>query len=99
MPGTTAQLAVQAALLQGAGTPLKAQPGALTDYGLPSWARATQEALTDGRQSANGVGPVTGPVYAAAQRLTDLPPASLHAWLAAHLTAVRAGQITLAQLP
>ncbi len=98
-PGTTAQLAVQAALLQGAGTPLKAQPGALTDYGLPSWARATQEALTDGRKSANGVGPVARPVYAAAQRLTDLPPASLHAWLAAHLTAVRAGQITLAQLP
>jgi hypothetical protein len=98
-PGTTAQLVVQAALLQGAGTPLGAQPGELTDYGLPSWARATQEALTGGRQSANGAGPVTGPVYTAAKRLTDLPPIGLHAWLAAHLTAVRAGQITLAQLP
>ena len=39
------------------------------------------------------------PGYAAAQRFAALPAATRHAWLARHLTALRAGQITLAQLP
>jgi hypothetical protein len=35
----------------------------------------------------------------AAHRFAGMPAAARHAWLAAHLTALRAGQITLAQLP
>ena len=87
--GTPAQQAVQAALLQGAGVPFAAQPNVLSIYGLPSWAQAT----------GHGPGPAAGPVYAAARRLTALPPAARHAWLAAHLGALRSGQLTLAQLP
>jgi hypothetical protein len=39
------------------------------------------------------------PAYAAARRFADLPAAVRHAWLARHLTALRAGRITLGQLP
>jgi hypothetical protein len=34
-----------------------------------------------------------------AQRFAALPAAARHAWLVEHLAALRAGQITLAQLP
>ena len=44
-------------------------------------------------------GPATGPVYAAARRLAALPAAARHAWLAAHLAALRSGQLTLEELP
>jgi hypothetical protein len=88
--GTPAQQAVQAALLQGAGVAFAAQPVVVSTTGLPSWAQA----------AGNGPpGPATGPVYAAARRLAALPPAARHAWLATHLTALRSGQLTLAQLP
>jgi hypothetical protein len=82
--GTPAQQAVQAALMQGMGIPIAAQPAVL-NLGLPSWAPAT---------TSTG-----GPVYAAAQRLTALGPAARQAWLATHLTALRSGQLTLGQLP
>ncbi len=39
------------------------------------------------------------PVYAAASRFAALPASARHAWLVRHLAALRAGQITLAQLP
>ena len=39
------------------------------------------------------------PADAAAQRFAALPAAARHAWLAAHLTALRAGRITLRELP
>jgi len=39
------------------------------------------------------------PAYAAAQRFAALPAATRHAWLAAHLAALRSGGLTLAQLP
>jgi hypothetical protein len=81
--GTSAQQAVQAALLDEAGVPFAVQPNVL--------------------DAGNGPGPPpappTGPAYAAARRLAALPPAARHAWLAAHLGAVRAGHLTLAQLP
>jgi hypothetical protein len=38
-------------------------------------------------------------VSAAARRFAALPASARHAWLAAHLAALRAGSITLAQLP
>jgi hypothetical protein len=100
--GTRAQQAVQAALLQGAGVPFAAQPQALGNYGLPSWAPATGHGIAVGPQSGQGSHngpPATGPVYAAARRLAALPAGTRHAWLATHLAALRSGQLTLAQLP
>jgi hypothetical protein len=82
--GTPAQQAVQAALLEGAGVPFAAQPKLLA---------AAQNV------PGPAPGPAAGAVYAAARRLAALPPAALHAWLAAHLGALRSGQLTLAQLP
>jgi hypothetical protein len=81
--GTPAQQAVQAALMQGMGIPIADQPTVLNLAPLP-WAPATETA---------------GPVYAAARRLAALRPAAREAWLAAHLTALRSGQLTLGQLP
>jgi hypothetical protein len=83
---------VQAVLLQGAGLPIAGQPSLLSFAGLPSWARVTG-GPSPGPHRANG------PVYAAARRLAALPPATRRAWLAAHLAALRAGDLTLAQLP
>ena len=81
--GTPAQQAVQAALLLGVGVPFAVQANVM--------------------DAGNGPGPppppTTGPVYAAARRLAALPPAARHAWLAAHLGALRSGHLTLAQLP
>ena len=83
-PGSPAQQAVQAALLQGAGVQFAAQPGVI--------------AIAD-----NFPGPTpqaaTAPVYAAARRLATLPTAAQHAWLAAHLAALRADRLTLEELP
>ena len=89
-PGTAAQRAVQAALLQDIGVPIATQPQLLSSVGLPSWAR------TGG---PHGPPPATGPVYAAARRFAALPRAIQHAWLAAHLGALRSGHLTLGQLP
>jgi hypothetical protein len=82
--GTRAQQAVQAVLMQGMGIPMAAQPWVL-NLGPTSWAPATKTA--------------SGPVYAAARRLAALGPAARQAWLAAHLTALRSGQLALGQLP
>jgi hypothetical protein len=38
-------------------------------------------------------------VSAAAHRFAALPASARHAWLVAHLTGLRAGTITLAQIP
>jgi hypothetical protein len=38
-------------------------------------------------------------ISAAAQRFAALPASARHAWLAAHLATLRAGAVTLAQLP
>jgi hypothetical protein len=96
--GTEAQQAVQAALLQGAGAPFTEQPKMLFFDGLPSWAQATRGAAdATGRHPEPAL--AVGPIYTAAERLAALPRASRHAWLAAHLPALRSGQLTLAQLP
>jgi len=81
--GSPVQQAVQAVLLNAAGVPFAAQPRAI----------AAAENLP---KPAPGT---TGPVYAAARRLDALPVAARHAWLVAHLAAVRAGGLTLADLP
>jgi hypothetical protein len=86
--GNPAQQVVQAALLQDGGIPLAAQPGVLgsSPWGLPD----------SGPKSAGRYPPQ---LSAAAQRFAALPAATRHAWLASHLAALRAGQLTLAQLP
>jgi hypothetical protein len=60
----------------------------------------TNVSATIGKMLQNGQ-PIAGPpaVVSAAQRFAALPASARHAWLAAHLTALRAGQITLAQIP
>ncbi len=44
-------------------------------------------------------GPSSAQIATVAQRFGSLSPAARHAWLAAHLAALRAGTITLAQIP
>jgi len=39
------------------------------------------------------------PASLAAKRFAALSPAARHAWLAGHLAALRAGRVSLAQLP
>ncbi len=56
-------------------------------------------ATQTGSGPANGQHTKADQVAAAATRFAALPGASRHAWLAAHLAALRAGDITLAQLP
>jgi hypothetical protein len=52
------------------------------------------------RQQPDGlIVPLPAPVQAAARRFAALPAPARHAWLVRHLAAVRAGRITLAQLP
>jgi hypothetical protein len=97
--GTAAQQAVQAALLQHAGLPFAAQLQALTILGLPQWAQEDLQGLVGGSASGSPAQSPAGPVYAAARRLAALPAAARHAWLAAHLAALRSGQLTLGQLP
>ena len=98
--GTAAQQAVQAALLAHAGIPFAQEPAALSWFAVPQWAGQDLQQLIPASETT--IGPSSklgGPIFAAARRLAALPPATRRAWLAAHLTALRAGQLTLAQLP
>ena len=54
------------------------------------------EDMTNGQPTA---GATPTQIAAAAQRFASLSPPAQHAWLAAHLPALRAGTIILAQLP
>ncbi len=76
--------AVQAALLQRLGIPFADQPVLRSNSQLGPEPDA---------------GTATGPVLAAAQRLAALPAPAWHDWLAAHLTAVRSGELTPDRLP
>ncbi len=86
-PGASqTQHAVTAALEMAAGLPLHRSPP-----GIPPAAGSqpgTPPEVTPGSAA-----------YAAAQRFAALPASARHAWLVRHLTALRAGRITLAQLP
>jgi hypothetical protein len=83
-PGSPAQQAVQAALLRGAGVPFAVQPKLM----------GTADSFPGPQPDS-----ATGPVFAAAARLAALPAPARHAWLAAHLAALRAGRLTLKDLP
>jgi hypothetical protein len=84
VPETPAQQAVEAALLQRAGIPFADQP--------------KLEAIAEPGPAPEKA-TATGPVYDAAQRLAALPTTAQQAWLATHMADVRAGVLTLAQMP
>ena len=52
-----------------------------------------------GQAAGQWHGPALAGILAAARRFGALPASARHAWLAAHLRALRAGTITLAQIP
>jgi hypothetical protein len=63
-------------------------------------AAVPQSASSAPRTRPPGTAPqLPAPVHAAAQRFAALPAAIRHAWLMQHLAALRAGRISLAQLP
>jgi hypothetical protein len=60
-----------------------------------------QLAVAAGLLKAVGVPPLTpgSAIYRAALRFAALPAAARHAWLLRHLPALRAGHLTLTQIP
>jgi hypothetical protein len=86
-PGASqAQHAVVAALMMAARLPLLGSP--LSPTPGRGGAVRSQPEVAPG-----------SPAYAAAQRFAALAASARHAWLVRHLTALRAGRITLTQLP
>src|SRR5439155_22291405 len=85
-PGASpAQQAVTAALMTAVGRPAQGPPPG----GRPGIEPGMPPLV-----------PVPGsPAYAAARRFAALPASARHTWLVRHLAALRAGQVTLAQLP
>lgn len=77
----------------GPGSAL-AGPGALAQL-------AVETALAElaGVPASNGVPGLSGPSQAAAHRFAELPAAARHAWLVTHLAALRAGRVTLSEIP
>ena len=73
-----------------------------------SWTASSAAAATRAQHSRRSSEAIAGhlhpsaryaPTAAAAQRFAALPAAARHAWLVEHLAALRAGQLTLEQLP
>ena len=85
-----AQQAVLAVLARVSGLPQPTSP----PRSAPPGSRTRAAPSPPAPEPAPG-----SPAYAAAQRFAALTPAARRAWLAAHLAALRAGRITLAQLP
>ena len=85
-----AQQAVITALVRAPGLPL---PGSQTGR-TPTVGRGRGAPSRPAWQVAPG-----SPAYAAARRFAALAPSARRAWLVQHLAALRAGRITLAQLP
>jgi hypothetical protein len=108
-----AQHALVAALMIAAGLPLQGSPPGSAPAGnsepVPSGHLRCQSPAASCAVSSLGraagvmnqppeVAPGS-PAYAAAQRFAALAAPARHAWLVQHLTALRAGRITLAELP
>jgi hypothetical protein len=83
VPTTPAQQAVVKALLTVVGTPASQLP------------QLSQSTGPNGQPA----GPSPAKIAAAAQRFAALSPAARHAWLATRLAALRAGTISLGQIP
>jgi hypothetical protein len=103
-----AQQAVAAALMMAAGLPAGGPQLGITARagGQAALSRCERAARCRALLSSQGAmsGPLPevapgSPAFAAAQRFAALPAPARHAWLVQHLTALRAGRITLAQLP
>jgi hypothetical protein len=75
-------------------------PGALAEAAIET-ALAEVAGLPIGNAGGNGGLPfvLSGPAAAAARRFADLPAAARHAWLVAQLAALRAGRITVSEIP
>lgn len=107
-PGASAaQHAVTTALLIAAGVvprhlpPSAVSPAAGSKRAVPprvSSAATRPLPACTGTQPPLGL-PTGSPGYEAAQRFAALPGAARHAWLDGHLAALRAGRISLGQLP
>ena len=85
-----AQQAVLAVLARASGLPQPTWP----PRSAPSRSRNRAAPSPPAPEPAPG-----SPAYAAAQRFAALTPAARRTWLVRHLPALRAGRITLAQLP
>jgi hypothetical protein len=108
-----AQHAVAAALTRAAGLPLPGLPPGTSPAASSKPATQRQVRCESGARCAasppsRSAGVINqpppevapgSPAYAAAQRFAALPASARHSWLAHHLIALRAGRITLAQLP
>jgi hypothetical protein len=96
--GTAPQIA---AALAGSGrNPSEAQRAVTTALLLVAGLPASRTSLADPWASYEQVGAAPGsPADAAARRLAALAAPARHAWLMRHLAGLRAGRITLAQLP
>jgi hypothetical protein len=90
---TQAQQAVAAGLRMAAGLP-PPPPDMRPDI-RPDGRRAVRRAV----RGPDATSALPALVQAAARRFAALPAPARHAWLVRHLAALRAGQITLAQLP
>jgi hypothetical protein len=86
-PGPDASVLPPTAAQQAVITALMTVVGSQAQFG---------ESMTSGQPTA---GATPAQIAAAARRFGSLSPTARHAWLAAHLPALRAGKITLAQLP
>jgi hypothetical protein len=101
-PPGQAQLgqAQQAVMFSVLGPYVTAQEAGGPSIAIPSAGLPSAGGLSAGGLSAELSLPVPGsPAAVAGERFAALPAAERHAWLAQHLTALRAGRITLAQLP
>ena len=113
-PGASqAQHAVAAALMMAAGlrlpgSPPGTSPAANSKPATPRHARCEPAASCAASPTRGSAGVTSqpqpevapgSPAYAAAQQFAALPAAARHTWLAHHLIALRAGRITLAELP
>ena len=82
-------------------------PGGGGDEFQPDPGHPAQQAVLNGLLRAIGsqplpgrrAGPPAAQIAAAAARFAALPAATRHAWLVANLAALRAGHLTLSQIP
>jgi hypothetical protein len=84
--GHSAQVAVVDGLVRGLGLEQAGPPGPGKQPG-------------NGRPAGGGTIPATSQEQAAAQRFAALPVAARHAWLMTHLTVLRAGRVSLSEIP
>jgi hypothetical protein len=91
-PGQAAQVAVAVALAKVAG---------LSPGGVPvgDGGRTPASSTRSGNPAGPGPAPGAAAQLAAVLRFAALPAAARHAWLVTHLAALRAGRVTLSEIP